>query len=84
MIFIIFVFDPLAIAMVIAANMAFNFSKKDKSDIYINNKRKNKAVPKNFKKVGLEQAKVVEMDNKLNELYNFVSKMSDWKKQQNK
>ena len=84
MIFIIFVFDPLAIAMVIAANMAFNFSKKDKSDIYINNKRKTKAVPKNFKKVGLEQAKVVEMDSKLNELYNFVSKMSDWKKQQNK
>lgn len=83
MIFIIFVFDPLAIAMVIAANMAFNFSKKDTSDIYINNKRKTKAVPKNFKKVGLEQAKVVEMDNKLNELYNFVSKMSDWKKQQN-
>ena len=84
MIFIIFVFDPLAIAMVIAANMAFNFSKKDKSDIYINNKRKTKAVPKNFKKVGLEQAKVVEMDSKLNELYNFVSQMSDWKKQQNK
>ena len=83
MIFIIFVFDPLAIAMVIAANMAFNFSKKDKSDIYINNKRKTKAVPKNFKKVGLEQAKVIEMNNKLNELYNFVSKMSDWKKQQN-
>ena len=64
--------------------MAFNFSKKDKSDIYINNNRKTKAVPKNFKKVGLEQAKVVEMDSKLNELYNFVSKMSDWKKQQNK
>jgi len=83
MILIIFVFDPLAIAMVVAANMAFNFSRKDESDIYIKKTNKPK-VPKNFKKVGLEQAKVAEMDNKLNELYNFVSKMSDWNKQRNK
>lgn len=83
MILIIFVFDPLAIAMVVAANMAFNFSRKDESDIYIKKTNKPK-VPKNFKKVGLEQAKVAEMDNKLNELYNFVSNMDAWKKENRK